>query len=111
MSGFTPGPWYVDTDELMRDDSYAITTGENVTGDCIANVRPVVDDDTLAYGVDEQQANARLIAAAPDLFRACKAMLALMERFEWYVTGAHNTMADARAAIGKVERAEASEAV
>ena len=75
MSQHTPGPWYVDIDELMRDDSYAVTTGEYLGGDWIASARPLLDDNGMVRGA-EHQANARLIAAAPDLYAALGRTLA-----------------------------------
>ena len=75
---FTPGPWFVDLNNPLRDDSYAVTTGEYDTGDWIASVRPLVDDDTGMVRGAEHQANARLIAAAPDLYAACAGALSVM---------------------------------
>ena len=83
MSKHTPGPWHVCLNELMRDDSYVITTGEDVTGEWIASVRAVIDDETLNVRGEEHQANARLIAAAPDLLAACLLAMPVVAEFGW----------------------------
>lgn len=58
----TPGPWAVDEIRSVQ----AITWCGEV---CIADVGGNADE-------EEQLANARLIAAAPDLLAACEAMIA-----------------------------------
>ncbi len=59
MSEHTPGPWVVDFDLIQDKEGYDIAS-------------------TFPYGdpYDEiQEANARLIAAAPALLEACKAFI------------------------------------
>ena len=63
MSGHTPGPWRLDGEDFNR---YESLTGIYVAHDdggricqCFANCRVVTDE--------ELRANARLIAAAPEL--------------------------------------------
>ncbi|MHC4445234.1 MAG: hypothetical protein ACYTA5_21760 [Planctomycetota bacterium] len=65
----TPGPWGIESDPFWVDKT------------CVYNViaapPPGYDDDVCpakAYGrnVEEAKANARLIAAAPELLAACK---------------------------------------
>lgn len=65
---YTPGPWaYRDSVEGFRGD-YCVTQGVDPTGkDELASVWSCG-----AEGPDEAEANARLIAAAPDLLAACK---------------------------------------
>ncbi len=71
MSKHTEGPWYADD----ADGSYGVWSEE---GPLVAltqrgmypNARPLTDSET--------DANARLIAAAPDLLAACRATLAHM---------------------------------
>lgn len=70
---FTPGPWFVDLNNPLCDDSYAVTTGEYDTGDWIASVRPIVDSETEMVRGEEYRANARLIATVPNLYAACEA--------------------------------------
>ena len=61
MDEFTPGPW--------RDDDGTIVAGDGPIN--IAYTRTVI-----AEREAEQRANARLIAAAPDLLAACEAYVA-----------------------------------
>jgi hypothetical protein len=58
MSGHTPGPWIV--------DAYGDVTAN---GEDVAHV-------VSYYGVDECIANARLIAAAPEMLAALRGFLA-----------------------------------
>jgi hypothetical protein len=55
----TPGPWILDTDNIIRTEA----------GTCIALAQQGGDGYPLLSG-DEVQANARLIAAAPELLEA-----------------------------------------
>src|SRR4029078_8318433 len=55
----TPGPWEHDGDEVYR-----------ITSEI--NSHPICTIDDL-NGDDEMEANARLIASAPELLEACKA--------------------------------------
>ena len=65
MSAHTPGPWHVEPEKdgtcVMAGDYYITDTIDAAGGD---------SDDTT------QHANARLIAAAPDLLDACLTLLA-----------------------------------
>jgi hypothetical protein len=65
MADYTPGPWSVN-DETETRSVYA---GEDVICD--------VHDPYEGFEGDspEAEANARLIAAAPDLFAVCEALL------------------------------------
>ena len=65
----TPGPWYEAQDE-HDPDILMVTTKERTE----QNYAPIANIDvhfSLAFD-EEQRANARLIAAAPDLLEACK---------------------------------------
>jgi hypothetical protein len=62
MDKHTPGPWMTDAD-WMTDEPVVRTPDGDVIAACCA----------LLEG--EAPANARLIAAAPDLLEACRAML------------------------------------
>ena len=53
----TPGPWRVDRYDIMSPD-----------GHMIATTRGILE-------LSHEEANARLIASAPDLLAACEAML------------------------------------
>ena len=62
MSKHTPGPWYVDTQAKRAD--YIRANGDELPGTCaIAQI-------CSRGGWSESNANARLIAAAPDLLEA-----------------------------------------
>lgn len=90
MSKHTPGPWKV----------IPVKTGYYIDSRC----GPVADtmDFDDEYGSIESEANARLIAAAPDLLEAARALLDLAERHGWL----HVAVNAARAAIAKAEGEE-----
>lgn len=83
----TPGPWQADG-PFVRD------------GTCsVADARPTHADVTG----DEVLANARLIAAAPELLAACKALMDGLDDY-WITTEKGGlTAANAQAAIAKAE--------
>lgn len=78
-SGHTPGPWFPTSDE------HYVSPAANL-GTLIAILHEAEED-----GEAERRANARLIAAAPDLLEALK--MCVIERSEW--------LSEARAAIAK----------
>lgn len=61
----TPGPWFVPTPSQDAFGDYVIQSGSNGGYGVIATTNP--------KGIEHPEANARLIAAAPDLLAACKA--------------------------------------
>jgi hypothetical protein len=66
---WTKGPWYVRTE----DDDWGCDTFVETMDDVLFDVRP-------AKGPSWQVANARLIAAAPDMAEALKAAIAISDR-------------------------------
>ena len=62
----TPGPWHVTGDYVRNENDGLVGEALNLW----ANVKTPTD---------ERKANARLIAAAPDLLAACRCALADME--------------------------------
>lgn len=66
---FTPGPWHVASGSV-----YVNRVPAGVEGICIAHM----DRDEPATRPTERDANARLIAAAPSLYEALDALLALV---------------------------------
>jgi hypothetical protein len=85
MSEHTPGPWvWTDYGELSG------------AGDV------VMDAD---YFSEPSEADARLIAAAPDLLAACEAMLVELDEWEQEL-GRHPACDLARAAIAKAKGGE-----
>ena len=63
----TPGPW-----RLVGIRGVVMATNQNSPSELIC----VADCRTVDVTTDEALANARLIAAAPDLLAACKVMVA-----------------------------------
>jgi hypothetical protein len=82
MSKHTPGPWrFLEADDHNRDDnSCRPLTICGLADDDLANVYSS-DDSTVSISREEAVANARLIAAAPDLLEALKAYMHAMEGF------------------------------
>jgi hypothetical protein len=72
MSKHTPGPWIFIEGGPLEGDT-VITTQDRMNGDII----PIVDMDTDYEGEIgiEQEANAKLIAAAPELLAVCQGVL------------------------------------
>lgn len=90
MSNFTPGPWIYYADLPSQDPDWHIVTTENRLR-ILANVH-------IEPGNQVDEANARLIAAAPELLEAALAFIAPFEGIE-VVQG--SDIAKARAAIAK----------
>ena len=80
-AAFTPGPWTIEREGVApgwdKDDSEAVTVHGHRHAICVVNT----NDPTF-----RGEANARLIAAAPDLYEACKLFVA-----------EHNEVADTEA--------------
>jgi hypothetical protein len=102
MAGHTMGPWSVGAFNSSSDE-VEIVTGDLMT---VTNV--------LGPGrVDEQTlADARLIAAAPDLLDGCKALLGLLQLLDGRpdmpplmreAINSNHRIAEAKAAIAKAE--------
>ena len=90
MSKHTPGPWRID-----RGSKTGTARGIS------ASARNIVNFNGLAKPMsNETEANARLIAAAPDLLDALRYVLDCIERNEI------SDMQPARAAIAKAEGRE-----
>ena len=90
MSGHTKGPWKLDGGKQewfsVRADHYGVVC--NIPG----------------YGIGAREANARLIAAAPELLEAleeCKEVMA--DPFAYGETCISDAIAKARAAIAKAK--------
>ena len=65
MAGHTPGPWHI---EGRRGDAYWLSAGINAHRDGPETYVGLFDPEP-----ENAEANARLIAAAPDLLEALKA--------------------------------------
>lgn len=81
----TPGPWEVE--RVNSDYPHDICLGYDIPGEgCPILIATVFsDEDDAPISVTEANANARLIAAAPDLLEACRRALDAVDRdtVEW----------------------------
>lgn len=84
----TKGPWEVDSVPLE------LGSGEFLT------VQTVGDGPHIAFVFSDMEADAHLIAAAPDLLAACQALL---KEYEPGCIGEHDVVRRAKAAIAKAE--------
>ena len=101
----TPGPWSASSDDKLNPErAYGITVPWN-DGDERGTV--VIAEITHADSAERAKADARLIAAAPDLLAACRAALACPE-MNWQEMDDVSRAAvnAARAAIAKAEGRE-----
>lgn len=78
MSKHTPGPWIHDTRGYPHPDVKA-TSGFNIACTWGVNGQPKTKE---SYEAQKKiaRANARLIAAAPDLLEACQALIAYCDK-------------------------------
>jgi hypothetical protein len=99
VSGPTPGPWELapfngnECDVLDVVSGYEELPGGRVSANWIAECN-------LQEGPEENLANARLIAAAPDLLQACKMVAGMAVGWEPLTPG---DIAEVKAAIAKAE--------
>ncbi len=92
---YTKGKWYTEEDSMEEVAILVIPEGEDFP-DTIATVRLIGNFDGI-----EMEANAQLIASAPDLYEALKAIIdAEDEHFESLGYGRSQ---DARKALAKTE--------
>lgn len=93
-SKHTPGPWSC-IDEGRLDDCVHSDAGEHVEGDIIC-LSPILEG--YEVSAENWEANARLIAAAPELLEAAMAFIAPFDGIE---VVQDSDIAKARAAIAK----------
>ena len=86
MTKHTPGPWRVDYMTVLAGT-------KNLVAECAS----------MAVGESESKANARLIAAAPEMLEALKTILAHPRTNDKSVVFMPDEVAKARAAIAKAE--------
>jgi hypothetical protein len=92
----TPGPWKVETKKSEWECNRGIPIYKN-----FVQIARVILFDSKTVCPEESQANARLIAAAPELLEACKEAL---EHFDKYTKGIVIDAKDSlRMAIAKAE--------
>lgn len=78
MSKHTPGPWYVDTEypiQIVKHMEHLVGTSK-----CAEYV--VADISEGAFMGEEELANARLIAAAPDMYTLLRSMVEIFEGYD-----------------------------
>lgn len=86
------GPWTIETDEARGDDIYfPIRAGDGLV--CLVDATPI-DDPALP-------ANARLIAAAPELLEALQGLINICTHPSATKEGMRQIAREARAAIAK----------
>jgi hypothetical protein len=103
MTKHTPGPWYIGTD--FSDQGRHIYAAQMVCDDDGEEWYPLIastDDDERLI---DWQANARLIAAAPEMFAA---LLQLIEAATHHEADAPAALKAARAAIAKATQEQAA---
>jgi hypothetical protein len=97
MSGYTPGPWHT-----KREGLSTIYVEANIGGGWVQEVAACGPTETA----DQKEANARLIAAAPELLEALERIAVLYEKdtdadnYE-QAANAYEMRCIARAAIAK----------
>jgi hypothetical protein len=103
LSKHTPGPWTIQAEPgccFHEGNHYAITQEGEDQGESwwatIAEIWPTSGDNG--------EADARLIAAAPDLLTATRKMLALVDNAEWTQAERLACIHGARAAVAKAEQ-------
>lgn len=96
MSEHTPGPWYVGPDNRIwrRSPSDLYEYGGGVAGD--SRIAAAFDGPASWVNKFPSEANARLIAAAPELLEALEGLLNALPS-----ATTHPAIAQARAAIRK----------
>ena len=94
----TPGPWRLGRNEHPFSENYLPPAIGTKTREQAMVVFPIEDD--------EPEPNARLIAAAPDLLAACRAVVSVLGRLpigDPLISDAHTACKKARAAIAAAE--------
>jgi len=95
MSAHTPGPWKYGKELTAHAGEWLISLDRgNHRGMCIAETRP---------GSGDEQANARLISAAPDMYAVLRELAECSQYWSEYDVplGIHDRIAAALAKAGK----------
>ena len=100
MSDHTPGPWFFDDGEGGRYFPHVVLGGRDPKSGIYITINTC--NGRNGGPIEECIANARLIAAAPDLLAALKSVLHWVP--EKVATISHPAYEAARAAIAKAER-------
>ncbi len=95
----TPGPWNIGSSDLPVSRMSIHCKGHKDS--CHSTVALMVSRGVIGISHDEEFANARLIAAAPDLLEALKDCVAVMDRELAGLKVIQPELSAARAAIAK----------
>ena len=96
---YTPGPWNIGSSDLPVSRMSIHCKGHKDS--CHSTVALMVSRGVIGISHDEEFANARLIAAAPDLLEALKDCVAVMDRELAGLKAIQPELSSARAAIAK----------
>jgi len=94
MNKHTPGPWIME----WEGNGYICPQGREDSIACTAN-RPLDEDGESPWTQEEEEANARLIAAAPELLEALREVVKFIDTTTH--VGSQEALDAARAAIAK----------
>lgn len=99
----TPGPWVVE--HGLSSDPAKYTPGIDAVGENFTVILYGIKNEGEARGIrgrtdEEQEANARLIAAAPELLEALREVL---KHEKWHAAAADEVTPSARAAIKRAD--------
>jgi hypothetical protein len=104
VSGHTPGPWHWDSDPVKGDEHGRIRYRVCTVGQTITQVY----HSSYEGGLTRAEADARLIAAAPDLLATLRDVLGwIPDGGAWHTDAPMQSVAKARAAISKATGAPA----
>lgn len=95
----TPGPWNIGSSDLPVSRMSIHCKGHKDS--CHSTVALMVSRGVIGISHDEEFANARLIAAAPDLLKALETLLSLHDARVDTADAWNVSMEEARAAISK----------
>ena len=99
MSKWTPGPWNIGSSDLPASRLSIHCKGHKDS--CHSTVALMVSRGVIGISHDEEFANARLIAAAPELLEALEDCVAVMDRELAGLKVIQPELSAARAAIAK----------
>ena len=102
MSAHTPGPWHWDSDAVKNDPYGRVRYRVCTLGKTITQVYY----SSFEGGLTNADADARLIAAAPDLLEALIGLVGLERGTEWHEMGTHFRCPDCGATTAKPSDSE-----